>query len=357
MAAGDFTSSALLRSQIRLGDMFAQPTIAQTELLEGSAATARALLMRQRARINDRLLGGRCVGIRAWYVRPHAEGSADFATPTTCATPCGDDAETIHADYDTVVLAESQAKVTEDFCDNELTFAEALATQQAHMMSKLRKDLNRLVVIPALEAATQANLDTFINSTWDYTANTPRIVVPEADFTWENFPEFETVMMNNNFGEAFWVSGRLFHHGEWIARMNVGNEGFRNQANAYATQQMYFDLRDLDQTMTRKTAFAVDANSYAFWNAVISTPTPTQGNTDSGRIWTWAQPDPFLVWNRNGVMTPVVYEFEMAETCVGRNSLKTRTTQHCLYARLLGGFEFAPTGPNGEKGALQFSVE
>lgn len=355
MAAGDFTASALQVGQIRLGEMFATPNVAQTELLKGSALAARALLAKNKSRTVERLVGGKCVGVEAHFIRPHAKSGIDFATPTTCATPCGDESETVKGTYDTVVLAEATAKVLDNRCDNIVMFGEELAIQQAHMMSEMRYEFNRIVAIPTLSAASQANLDAFMDETWDGITNTPRITVPIADFSYLRFPEFMTVAANNNFGEFFFISGRLFHAQEWLAGINRTNEGFRDQQLAFSQQEMYFDLRDLDQTMTRKTVFAVDQNSYAYWNTVRSTPTPVQMNTDTGRKWVWVQADPIMTYMRDGRMVPVLYEFEMQETCVGRDELKYQQNSYCLYARHLGGLEFVPTGPNGEKGALQFS--
>ena len=355
MAAGSFTASALQVAQINLDEMFASPTISQTELKAGSALTARALLAKQRSRTVPRLVGDKCVGVEAWFIRPHAENGQTFATPTTCAVPCGSEAETVKGTFESTVIAEAQSKVLDNRCDNLITFSQELTANQEHMMSQMRYELNRFKIIPDIAAASQANLDTFIDPTWDYTTNTPRITVPITDFTYEKFNEFQTVAMNNNFGDFFFVSGRLFSDARWMAGLNRNNEGFRDQQLAFAEQEVFFDLRDLDQTMTRKTVFAIDQNSYAFWNTVRNTPTPREVNTDTGRKWVWVQADPFLQWNDNGRMRPVLYEFEMQETCVGRDAQKFAQNSYCLYSRLIGGFEFAPTGPNGEKGVLQFS--
>jgi len=357
MAAGDFTASALDRAQIKLGDLFATPNISQTELLRGSALTARALLAKNRARTVERLEGNKCVGIKAWFVRPHSENGQGFATPTTCAVPCGDESETVSTNYDSVVLAEAQGKVSDNRCDNALEFGDELAVVQADMMSQLRYEFNNFIAIPTVAAASQANLDTFMEATWDGVTNTPRITVPIADFNYANFSEFQTVAENNNFGEFFFISGRLLRSQEWFAMLNKGNEGFRDQALAFAQQDIYFDTRDLDKKMTRKTLFAIDQNSFAFWNNTRSTPTPTAQNTDTGRKWAWVQADPIMTYNRNGQIVPVLYEFEMQETCTGRDTLKFQQNSYCLYGRMIGGLKFAPTGPNGEKGVLQFSNE
>ena len=355
MAAGDFTASALLEAQIKLGDMFATPNISQTELLKGSALTARALLARNKGKTIPRLVGDKCVGVEAHFLRTHAENGQDFATPTTCATPCGDESETVKADYATEVLAEAQGKVLDNRCDNIVMFGEELAAVQAHMMSELRYEFNRFVAIPALIAASQANIDTFMDSTWDSVSATPRITIPTTDFSYERFPEFMTVAANNNFGDFFLLSGRLMYAKDWMASINASNEGFRDQAIAFSQLPIYFDTRDLDQTVTRKTLFAVDTNSYVFWNTVRNTSTPREMNTDTGRKWVWVQADPIMTYMKDGRPAPVLYEFEMQETCVGRDAQKFQQNSYCLYGRLLGGLEFAPTGPNGEKGVLQFS--
>jgi hypothetical protein len=357
MAAGDFTDSALQVAQVRLEEMFAAPNTAQTELKAGSASTARAMLARQRSRVIPRLTGNTVVGVEAWYIRPHAATNAATTAPADCDVPCGDEAETIKADYESTVLVRSKSKVLDNRSDNLLQFAEEIAAQQAHMMSQMRVAFNRDVVIAGVAAASQVNIDTQIDSTWDYTSNSPRITVPTADFTYERFNEFQTVAMLNNFDDFFMVSGRLLSDDRWRSQLNRMNEGFRDQALAYAQQEIYFDLRDLDQKMTRKTLFAVNANSYAFWNTVRNTTTPRRVVTADGEKWVWVQADPILSWNNNGVLSPVLYEFEMAVTCVGRDAQEFQQNQYCIYARLIGGFEFAPTGPNGEKGVLQFSTE
>ncbi len=349
-----FTASALQEAQYRLSEMFASPNISQTESIKGSAITADAMLRRQTGRTVERMNGKTCVGWEGWFFRPAAETHANTSAPSDCDIPTGSEGSTIKADYTNTVLARTDAILQTNRCDNLLNTAEEMQGQMRQMMVELRFRLNRGVVIPAITAAAQANLDTFINSTWDDTTDTPRILVPEADFTYENLNEFDIVAQNNNFADYFWVSGRLFNDNKWLAMLNSGNETLRQQALAWAQQEIFFDVRDLDQTMTKKTAFAVDANSYLFWNYSLYTPTATE---IYDRHWVWSQPDPFLVWNNGGRITPVMYEFEMKEVCLQRDSLEHHQSTIKLYARLLGGFEFAPVGVNSESGVLEFGVE
>lgn len=357
MAAGNFADSALQVAQVRLEQMFAAPNTAQTELKAGSASTARAVLARQRATTQPRLVGDTVVGVEAWYFRPHAATNAATTEPASndCSVPVGDQAETIKASYESDVLVKSKATVRDNRSNNLAQFAEELAIQQAHMMSQMRLAFNRDIVIARIAAASQVNIDTEMDASWDGSTSSPRIIVPTGDFTYERFNEFQTVAMLNNFDDFFLLSGRLLSDDRWKSQLNRMNEGFRDQALAYAQQEIYFDLRDLDQKMTRKTVFAVNANSYAFWNTYRNTTTPRQVVTANGEKWVWVQADPILQWNDNGELRPVLYEMEMAINCVGRDAQGFEQNEYNLYGRLIGGFSFAPTGPNGEKGALQFA--
>ena len=348
-----FTASALQEAQYRLAEMYATPNISQTEMMEGSATTAAAMLRRQRARTVQRAVDGKCVGWEAWFFRPAAEEHSATTAPTTCDIPTGNQGSTVKADYSTAVLARTDAVVQSNRCDNLITLTEELTSQVNHMMVKLRKQLNRGVVIPALTAAAQQNLDTMLPDDWN--DDNPRIITPDDVYKFENLNEFDIIAANNNFAEWFWVSGRLFNTDKWRAMLNTSNEGYRDQMLAWAQQQIYFDVRDLDQVMTKKTAFAVEANSYAFWNYCGYTPTQQE---IYDRHWVWAQADPFLVWNDDGTLRPVLYAMEMKEACEER---ATGTEEHRstirLYGRLMGGFAFAPEGPNGETGTLEFGYE
>jgi hypothetical protein len=357
MPAGDFSDSVISRAQVELAKIFASPNTSGTEMLEGTAATARAVLENQRARTEPRLEGNKIIGVSAWFLRPNADDSANTTTPTTCATPTGEEAETISANYDTTILVEAAAKVQDNRSDNWVIFEQEMAAQMAYMMAKMRKDLNNTVIIPGLTAASQTNLDTFMNSTWDGMSADPRIIVPLEDFKWENLNEFGIVAENNNFRDFFWVSGRLFNDSKWLAMLNSTNEGERAAARAWAAQEIYFDVRDLDKTMTRRTAFAIERNSYAFWNTYRSTSAPKRIPVADGEKWVWIEADPVLRYRKNGVLVPVQYEMEMAITCVGRDDHAFTQNQYLLYGRLLGGFETVPEGRNGELGVLQFSNE
>lgn len=350
-----FTASEMQVALVKLETMFADPNAARTELLRGEAATARALLPRQTAKADPILKGNKCVGATAWYFRPSA---ADVLSQVDglsgCALPTASQGQTLSKEFETTVLAASSAALLDNRCDNLQNFQDELARQVQHIMSENRRKLNRTTIIGGLTAAAQDNIDTFINAAWD--DSLPRIIAPTADFSYDNLNEFRIVAENNGMGEFFFVSGRLFNDDKWMAMLNAMNETQRNQMLAWNQREIYFDTRDLDQTMTKKTAFAIDVNSYLFWNTFRSTPTVTLTDT-ALQIYTWVIADPILTWNDGGVTRPVMHEFEMKKVCSDRDAQAFMQSTYTLWGRIIGGFETVPEGPNGETGIMEFGDE
>lgn len=355
MAAGNFDASDIQVAQVQVNRMFADPNITYTEFQRGEAATARALMMRQTASTVERLTGGVCEGVDVWLVRPSA---ADVLSQVSglsgCAIPTATEDESEKITLTTTVLAASSAKLKDNKCGNLVDFQGELALQIRHILSENRWKLNTAKIIPDLAAAAQQNLDTMIDGGWDDTL--PRIIAQEADFSYSNLNEFRIVAKNNGFGEFFFLSGRLFNDDKWLAMLNNANEGERMRALAWANREIYFDERDLDSTMTKKTTFAVDRNSYIFWNTYRSSAQVTLVDTANQRFQ-WAIPDPVLTWMDNGQAKPVVHEMEMVKSCTGRDSHSFPIYTYTLWGRILGGFEFAPAGPNDETGVLEFGYE
>ena len=350
-----FTASAIQVAQEKLESIFASPNTTKTEFLQ-PAETARALLMRQTSNTTPLKRGDKIYGTEVWFYSPAAAVIDVGDAPSDCDVPTGTVGQTQKVTFNDEILTRAGARAQSNRSTNLMDFADEIAQQTAHMMAVMRKDLNRNVIIPGIAAASQVNLDTLAPAGWDYATNSPRFTVPDSAFTWTNINEFRIIAENNNFGDFFFVSGRLMNDDAWLATLNKMNEGERAAYLAYnqGSNFPYFDTRDLDQAMTRKTLFAIDSNSFIFWNNIRSSSTPTEVDTN---VWIWTVADPILRWNDNGTLRPVMYEMEMKKTCASRDSLEFRSDTYDLYGRLIGGFEFAPTGPNNEKGVLQFSNE
>lgn len=355
MAAGDFTATQIQVAQATAVSMFPSAANITTPQYNQPAATSRAMLLRQRATTSGRFAGrNECVGVDIHWFKPSA---ATVSAPGTCATPGGTEGESAKQSYDNEILARASVTLEDNRCDNLITFAEELSQQQQHCMAILRRELNNTIIIPRLSAASMTNLDTFINPSWDYTTADPRIIVPEADFTYSNLNEFRILAENNEFSsDMFILSGRFFNDDKWMAMLNAANETMRNQMLAWDQREIYFDSRDLDKTMTRKTAFAIDAGAYCFWNIARNTPTPVLEDASTNRF-VFTVPDPILTYRDGATVRPVMYEFELQKTCLERGTNDFRRYTYNLYGRLIGGFKFVPEGPNGETGVMQFAAE
>jgi hypothetical protein len=348
-----FTASTMNRVKLRLATMFKTPLITNSNLIQ-PAVTARSLLMNQTATADPILKGGKCVGVTAWYIDSSSIG--EVSTPTDCTTPSGNAVGTLGVDYTSAPLAESAGTARDNRCDNEINFAEEMASVINAAMASCRNQLNAYV-INQLDAESGTNIFTGIPSGWDYTTDDPNILVPQDDFTWENIGFFRLVADNNNFGLPAFISGSGHFYGKWwAANYQRFNDNERGVFQAFQDQRFYFDTRQLDQTIGEAATFAVDMNSVVFWNTTFSTPTPTEYSVGSnGKKWVWTEADPEMVYNNNGTLSPVMYEVEVEESCVARNSGTTQLQKsYKVYVRIIGGFEVAPPGPNGETGVLQF---
>ena len=356
MAAGNFTASAIQEAQYKLDLLLANPNTAKTEWQVGEAQSARAILPRQTARTLDRLLDANiCEGAEVWFVRPHAADVDEGDWPTDCDLPAGTEAETVKKDLDTAILAYANAKLLDNRCANLVDFQLEFAEQTAHLMARLRRQLNNNVILTTLHGAAQTNIDPLFPTESGWDASGVPIVAPPDAFKWQNLNQFRRIAMRNGFGNFFFLTGELFNDDTWMAMMNRMNEGERAAFLAYNGYDLYFDERDLDIHLGQRTAFIIDSNSYAFWNTYRSPMNATLTDPTTG-LFVWAQPDPILRWNKNGQLVPVMWEMEMQKVCTGRTA-GTGFPQftYTVAGRLLGGFVTAPLGPNSESGVLEFS--
>lgn len=350
MAAGDFSASTLLRLNVKLGDMFKTPNTAITEF-NVPANSAKALLENQTAMAEERLVGNKCVGVKAWFIR--ASEIDEVSASTDCTTPGGNQAETASKNYDSEILVHAAGTAKDSRCDNEIDFLDESSTVLARLIAVCRKGLNT-DVITRHSAAAQANLYTGIPATWDDTTETPVIIVPAADFSWDNLGNFVVTAQNNEFGNFLMLSGSNFFNNAFNANYLKLNDDGRAPSAAFMDQSIYFDTKYLDQTLGRKSTMIIDINSYIFWNTTFSTPVPTQ---ISETKWVWTIPDPELLYRRNGQLVPVMYEVEMDKSCTARNALGQLQFTYKYYMRLIGGYATAPLGPNSESGTLEFRAD
>lgn len=347
-----FTASTMNRVNVNLARMFTNPLTNSDNNVP--AMTAKAILNNQTAMADPVLEGGICVGVKAYYISTVNIGTV--SAPSDCTTPGGNQADTLSKNYTSAPYAHSAGSAIDSRCDNEVSFIEESTRVLAKLIANTRKQLN-VKIIQTLDTNSGVNIFTEANEIFDLTASSPRIEVPSTAMTWDNLGYFNVLAENNNFTAPIMISGASNFWGEWwksnYQRFNNNEAGIYQ---AFADQNFYFDTRDLDQTVGRKTTFAVDRNSYIFWNTTFSTPTPTEFSFGSnGKKWVWTIADPELTYSKNGTQVPVLYELEVEEACSSRNTLSQLVKTYKYYVRCVGGFEMAPVGAFSETGVLQFT--
>jgi hypothetical protein len=349
-----FSASVINRVIVESNRMFATPNATDAGTQEPAIA-ANFLLRNQRARVDEVLTNGQCVGVKAWYFR--TIGIESVESPTTCTTPTGNPAATLSVNYDTGAIAHAAGYVTDARCDHDMDFfARESAAVIARLLAVVRRDSNEYI-INALAASAQANVSDFLPDTWDDTTNTPRIDVPDEDFTWENLWAFHAVAANNFLGpDHLMLSGTNFFGDAELQKYLRLNDDGRAGAAAYGDLNMAFDIRQMDGVLGRRSTFSIDRNAYVFWNTTWSSAAPTFNWAAGNEKWTWTVADPMLMYWRNGSLVPVMYEVEMTKTCVDRIDATTQLQyRYDYYVRLVGGFETVPAGNAAETGILEFT--
>lgn len=347
-----FSASVMNRVNVNIANMFASGDFSKTDQI-APAVTANALLGMNTARVADRLVDGKCVGVKVWYTDTTDVG--EVAAPSDCTTPGGNQISTASVDYDTAVLANAAGTALDGRCNNEIDFVTESTQVIAKCISSIRTQFNEYV-INALDAAAQTNLSSYLPERW--TTDGAIIQVPKTDLKWDNLGYLRQIASLNNFTRPIWISGAQNFWGEWWK-----SNYMRFDANgpsvfqAFQDQRFYFDERQLDQVIGAPTTLCVDQLGYAFWNMSSSPATPTEKSFGSnGKKWVWSIPDTQLQYSNNGRLTPVRYEVEIEESCSGRDANSMLIMSYKYYVRLIGGFKMAPPGPNGETGTLQFNA-
>lgn len=347
MAAGNFTASASPQILEQLEMMFPRPTMVEAEF-NHPVNTFKALAENQTFRAEERLINGRCEGVRAWFLK----GNTDEASETNpssldCTTPDGTQLETSYKDYDNQYPITYTARIDDGKCDNEITFAYESAKALQHAMLKIRKKANEKF-INLLAGNLQANQYAGVA---DYiTAGTGNRLVADRDrFNYEMLAELALLAENNRLENYLVISGRNFWVDKYLADARRATTDKNDQARIFGNFKIYWDTRNIDAELGYPATFILNPDVLAFWNTTFSTPTPKQ--LDENR-WAFTIQDPELMWSKNGTLVPIRYEVEYEKVCVGRTSLTEMKFTHTYFVRLLYGLDIAPAGVNGETGIL-----
>lgn len=369
MAAGDYTLADLFNVQGFLGDMFSGEGPASYET-DYPAETAKIMLMKQTARPAPVLVdGNRCIGFNTHWLKSGDE-TIDYSgdgtnTGLNCDLATGWQAEADRSIYTLNYVAHDTFQIDDDDCDSLVGYQQKQAFHLAKTMGKLKNDLNTRC-INFLDTQKQDNQDGEVTAVEGdvvtpsgavvLNADGKTIEILQSDF---NDPDtmatLDAIIQNNHMGANYYlVAGRYaFRNAHYNAQWKSLNDNQRNIFPQIDDHDITFDTQKLDSTLGGQNLFAVDPNSYIFWNLTYS---PAQNMTQiEYDKWAFYMDDPeMMVMNGNGQMVPLRYEIVMQRSCTGR----TTNTQHYFTdkfeVKLLGGLYGSPTGANGETGVLKF---
>ncbi len=353
MAAGDFSASNMNRALVRLGEMFASPNHTVVELNE-PALSAQALLENNRARFERVYTGNHCSGVKAWFLR--GAHNPITTTPDSCTTPAGVYSETSSQNYDNEMLAGDAQRVLSARCDNEVAFAEEMAFAMSLVMASNRKQLNE-AIIARIAAQAQTNISALPDA---WSTSGADILVPAADFKWDNLGEFQFVANNNLLGSPyFMLTGYNLYNELFLSQAYAQSPENQARMRAFGNSVIYQDARYLDTLVGSKSTFAIEQNSFAFWNFSWGSSTPQEISVGStGKKMQFWVNDPVLRYRDGTTLRPVQHIFEVEESCSDRNTNTEIQIQYNIFGRIMGGFKFAPNGrdsdSNTTKGVVKF---
>jgi|SRR5690606_27089737 len=372
MAAQDLSASALTFVQAKLDAILAADQSTPSKFwMKDHIGTAKGLFSEHRARtspITDAL--GNCVGYRVYTLDANDEtldydGDGDDDT-TACDILSGDGAVSSEKIYSLNTLKIKNFYVDDDICGDlfknpgssaSQEIADVVAHNLASAMHALRAGLNASS-ISLLEANKSAvNNDSslpdgvaFGSSEFTVTESTLPMNDPDT------LTDIEAIAANNDMDDFFLVAGRYhFYNAKRNAQYHQLNDNERDVIR-WMDQSIYFDIKNLDSTLSGKNSFAVDPGSYILFDHIDSRVTmqPTLVSPKDN-LYEYFIEDPMLLIRQNGVLRPIRYHVAYQFDCNGVNrSRRVRTFTHKWEITFNGGFHVAPPATDGHTGILKF---
>jgi hypothetical protein len=361
--AQDISASTLNDLQIKIGDMYTGTTPSKMPWVD-HLGTATAMLENNGGIASEpmRNENGECIGT---YVKWLKYGTDDITYSGTgsgldlsCNLGTGSGQVSATQTYANNLVIYDLQVVKDNECSNVFSFQDLSANAIARAMHKNRKALNAQMVtfLDGRKSAvnndadvTAGNVDgvSFAASTFDVSST----VLPFNDP--DSLTVLDAIVQNNSMETAFWVAGRnAFYNALINAEYRRLNDNERYLAR-FDDYNMFFDIKNLDSTLTGKNLFAVSPNSYIFWNAEVYASTQFE-QIDYDK-WVALMPDPVLRYNDNGTLRPMMHNIVYQRVCSDRNNSTLKHQMNHVYeVRLQGGIAGAPPSDDNHTGVLKF---
>jgi hypothetical protein len=368
MAAQDISTGALNDIQIKLAELYPGDTPSKYPFKD-FIGTARAILENNDARPSTKMImaDGECVGTQVHWLTKGATALSYSGTGTSpslslsCDLATGEGAISDEQTYDNNVVKISNVNVKDNECGNIWDFQTLSAHQLARAMFDIRASLNAscITFLDGAKSAvnndddvTDGNVDgvSFASSTFSVSST----VWPWDDP--DSLTILDTIVANNAMDMSFWVGGRNSFYNAIVNsqyhRLNLDERDLVRFDN----YNMFFDVKNLDNTLTGKNLFGVGVGSYLFWNTEVYDS--TQFTQIDENKWVAMMPDPVLRYrNSTGALVPVMYNVVYQKACSARNSSTLKHQMlHKWEVRLQGGLVQAPASEDNHTGILKFQL-
>lgn len=350
MAAGTFTASELPDVIVKIQEMFNGERF--TPELNKDIDTIMALATRQTARFDklDVLLDHMdCRGSKVVFLKDCTSTVVDLiATPITSCTLTGGETESSSLTLANNLAYQDTFSVKAEDCKDAFTVEDKIAFLMASKMASMEEKLD-LAGIAFLAANEQPAADPL---TYTETGNV--LNVPEAGFVPELLADMAVIAKLSNLYSPFIISGSNLYIANFLADYRSASSPSVDAVLKSGPFDIVFDIKNIDVTVGANATFLVDPSAYVFWSSNQYTNTaPTEFGKGS-TLYVWKQRAPRLMFNNNGVLTPVFFDMSMQETCTVVGG--TRYLTHTFEIVFRGGLQLAPQVCSAtDTGILQFN--
>ena len=368
MAAQNVSTGDLNDVQILLSEMYAGNTPSKYPYKD-FIGTARAITENNDGKPSTTMVmaDGECVATQVHWLTKGATSLSYTGTGSSpslslsCDIDAGEGAITNSQTYNNNVVEIANVNILDNVCGNIWDFQTLSAAQLARAMFDIRASFNARA-ITFLDGAKSA-----VNSDADVTAgNVDGVSFASSVFdvssivlSWNNpdtLTVLDTIVANNAMDTAFWVGGRnSFYNAIVNSQYHRLNDNERDQVR-FDDYNMFFDVKNLDSSLTGKNLFAVGEGSYLFWNTEVYDSTQFTQIDDTK--WVAMVPDPIWKYkNGTGQLVPVMYNVVYQKVCSARNSSTLKhQISHKYEVRLQGGLVQAPASETNHTGILKFML-
>lgn len=353
-----FTASVLPRILYEVNEIFQSPNTVDARYAQ-EVETAPALLTRQTAQSIPRLVEGKCVGVNIWFYDAGAsdtvyEGSTPDSSLSCDNSACGV-GQTAAKEFDNNIFFTDCKAAQENRCNNDISFAQESARVIYHLMYQMRLSLNKRIINDLMATAQQNQVPADQMPDYITERSLSNILQIDKDnmtdtTLWNTITDLNILSVQNSLPNPIFLNGRNFLNARELATFNSLNDNQRSQLAIFQNlgRNMVWDIHTthgIDAITTELSTIAVTPNAYSFWNYVRFPEIPVLKDP-AKNLWNFSMADPILRYNDNGVLRPVMYDFEHTYDCTGYDASQERVYLHNYRIYLRGGFETAPIGFN-----------